>query len=420
MEHTPLNISIVGAGLAGLAAAVALRRSGHQVQIFESTQELSEIGAAIVVPPNALRVLEHLGYAKENLNSVNWDEGHATRWLIPSVVRCRSFQYDNSVAQLVKTVMCLRSDFHHELKRLALGPGDGIPAVLHLNSKMLTCDTDAGVLELSDGRRIQADVILGADGISSTMRTHILGNVQKSVSHGRSVYRALIPYSKFDGIPELAWLRDGASGPRLVFNYGLPLRALFMYPCRGGEFLNITVHIDDPHHGDPDWRAEGSRAEVQAMFTEFHPQFQPLLAALPECLPRWQMRVVPVLPTWVHGCAALLGDAAHATLPTLGQGAAMAMEDAGALGALLPAGTKREDIPERLAAYEALRKERADYVARESVEQQKGEYYWCRWRAWFHSHCSDFSRAVKDMQENLMNHDAVLTARECFKEKFGV
>ncbi|KAJ6609008.1 hypothetical protein B0H10DRAFT_2226329 [Mycena sp. CBHHK59/15] len=81
----------------------------------------------------------------------------------------------------------------------------------------------------------------------------------------------------------------------------------------------------------------------------------------------------------------------------------MAMEDAGVLGALLPAGTKREDIPERLAAYEALRKERDDYVAHESVEQQKGEYY-----------------GLKDMQENLMNHDAVLTARECFKEKFGV
>ncbi|KAJ6484585.1 FAD/NAD(P)-binding domain-containing protein [Mycena vulgaris] len=400
MEHPPLNISIVGAGLAGLAAAVALRRSGHQVQIFESTQELSEIGAAIVLPQNCLRVLEHLGYDRENLNSVNWDEmisfdalsgeGRATPWLSSSV-----------------TIMCLRSEFHDELKRLALGPGDGIPAVLHLNSKALTCDADAGFLELTDGRRIQADVILGADGIASTIRTHILGNAQKSVSNGRSVYRALIPTSTFDGIPQLAWLRDGASGPRLVLKRGVPLRSLFMYPCRGGAFLNLTAHIDDPDHDDPDWRAEGTRAEVQAMFAEFHPQFQPLLAALPERLPRWQMRMMPVLPTWVRGRAALLGDAAHATLPTLGQGAAMAMEDAGALGALLPTGTKREDISARLAAYEALRKERAEFVGRESFEQVRvptkfGEYY-----------------GSKDMQEFLMDYDAVLAAREYFKQRFG-
>ncbi|KAJ6527987.1 hypothetical protein DFH09DRAFT_1371316 [Mycena vulgaris] len=216
-----------------------------------------------------------------------------------------------------------------------------------------------------------------------------------------------MPISTFDGVPQLAWLRDGASGPRLVLKRGVPLRLLFMYPCSGGAFLNLTAQIDDPEHDDPDWRAEGTRAEVQAMFPEFHPQFQPLLAALPERLPRWQMRRVPVLPTWVHGRAALLGDAAHATLPTLGQGAAMAIEDAGALGELLPAGTKREDISARLAAYETLRKERAEFVGRESFEQVRvptkfGEYY-----------------GSKDMQEFLMDYDAVLAAREYFKERFG-
>jgi salicylate hydroxylase len=108
---------------------------------------------------------------------------------------------------------------------------------------------------------------------------------------------------------------------------------------------------------------------IQGLFADFDPKFKQLIDALDESVHKWRMRTVPVLPTWVRGHAALLGDAAHAMLPTLGQGAAMGFEEAGTLGVLFPLGTTREQVPARLAAYEALRKPRADYIATESTEQ---------------------------------------------------
>jgi salicylate hydroxylase len=112
-----------------------------------------------------------------------------------------------------------------------------------------------------------------------------------------------------------------------------------------------------------------TRAELLAEFGVFHPQFLHLLRLADEPLLLWQLRALPQLPTWTNGCVALLDDAAHATFPTLGQGAAMALEDAVTLGILFPHGTAPVNVPARLGAYEALRKERAEFIGRESFEQ---------------------------------------------------
>ncbi|KAJ6560804.1 FAD/NAD(P)-binding domain-containing protein [Mycena vulgaris] len=402
VELQPLKISIVGAGLAGLAAAIALRRNGHIVQIFESAKVTSEIGAAIAVPVSSQRVLERFGYSRENLKSVPFDavvyfdskggEGTTNSWLIP-------LEKQN--------LLCHRSDLHAELERLAVGPGEGPPAVLHVASQVVGCDTEQGSLTLKDGQVIHGDVVLGADGISSTIRTHVLGYLQKSLGSGCSCYRAVLDTSKLPGPPALGWLRDGASGLRMVPLRGSPFRMLSMYPCRSGTLLNFVAIYEDPNQDDPAWSAVGTREEVQEAFAQFHEQFQPVLAALPDRLGKWQLRTLPVLPTWVRARAALLGDAAHATMPSLGQGAAMAVEDAGALGALLPAGTARADVPARLAAYEALRKPRGEWVSRESLEQavvpkQRGAY----------------SRS-KEVQQDMMEYDAVKVADEYYQERFG-
>ncbi|KAJ6461624.1 hypothetical protein DFH09DRAFT_1296295 [Mycena vulgaris] len=311
-------------------------------------------------------------------------EGTTNSWLIP-------LEKQN--------LLCHRSDFHAELERLAVGPGEGPPAVLHVASQVVGCDTEQGSLTLKDGQVIHGDVVLGADGISSTIRTHILGYVQKSLGSGWSCYRAVLDTSKFPGPPALGWLRDGASGLRMVALRGSPFRMLLMYPCRNGTLLNFVATYDDPNQDDPAWSAVGTREEVQEAFAQFHEQFQPLLAVLPDSLGKGQQRTLPVL--------ADVGDAAHATMPTLGQGAAMAVEDAGALGALLPAGTVRADVPARLAAYEALRKPRGEWVGRESLEQavvpkQRGAY----------------SRS-KEMQQYMMEYDAVKAAEEYYRERFG-
>ncbi|KAJ7738239.1 hypothetical protein DFH07DRAFT_779059 [Mycena maculata] len=327
-QSNSLKVSIVGAGLGGLAAAIALRRSG----------------AAIGIPPNCQRVLEHFGYNKDNLKSEIEDTRMFERRLAATGILLQQCQlgwvrdlrwhewrwHDDRMVDLF-------GQGKPELQRLALGSGDGPPAVLYLASEVRECNTESGALEL---------MLLKV--ISSSEPMEFLC--------GRSCYRALIHTSKLENIPELSRLRDGISGVRTIMKVGGPYRLLLVYPCRGGTVLNVVGIFDDPHQDSPDWTGETTRTEVYATFADFHPKFCPLIAALNKRVKKWKLRTVPVLPTWVRGCAALLGDAAHTTLPTLGQGAAMVIEEAAALGALFPHATAHDDVPAHLATYEPLRK----------------------------------------------------------------
>ncbi|KAJ7669536.1 hypothetical protein DFH06DRAFT_1469107 [Mycena polygramma] len=118
-------------------------------------------------------------------------------------------------------------------------------------------------------------------------------------------------------------------------------------------------------------------------------------------------RKLPLLPTWIRGRAALLGDAAHTTLPLLGQGAAMAVEEAGALGCLLPAGTRREDVPARLVAYEDIRKQRGEYIGTESVDQVHKIV-----------HGGALVQSL-EIQATLLEYDVIGASRKCYNERFG-
>lgn len=159
------------------------------------------------------------------------------------------------------------------------------------------------------------------------------------------------------------------------------------------------------------------------MFTDFAPRFHPLLAVLPDRVPRWQMRTVPVVPTWARGRTAILGDAAHGTMPTLGQGAAMAVEDAATLGVLLQRGTPRADVPARLAAYETLRKPRGEWLGARSLEQavspiHRGEYMRCLYSCQFRLLVAEAALA-EEMQKYMMEYDVFQAAEECYQELFA-
>ncbi|KAJ7732951.1 FAD/NAD(P)-binding domain-containing protein [Mycena maculata] len=414
-QQQPLNIAIVGAGIAGLAAAIALRRNGHIVQIYESDKYKTEIGAGLGVTVNAQRVLEELGYTRENLKGVvnegalqfdggNDGEGELTPWLLESLKNTAKPQ----------NILCARTDLHAELERLALGDGAGPPAVLHLSSTVLKCDPEAGSLTLSDGTVVQSDLILGADGIASSVRTDIVGHHVRPMASGLTCYRAVIEAAQLEGSEGLEWLNEGTSGPRSVrMKVGGLLRGLIIYPCRNGTLFNVVGVFMDLHQDDPDWKASGTRAEVQQFFADFHGRYQPVFAAFPEQVPKWRMLTLPHLPTWVRARAALVGDAAHGTLPMFGQGAALAIEDAAALRALLPPGTAPADVPARLAAYEALRKPRCDYVVRESVMGPNKA-------KWYPSRDGDIVFASpEEQQAYLMEYDATKVAEEYYRENFG-
>ncbi|KAJ7222958.1 FAD/NAD(P)-binding domain-containing protein [Mycena rebaudengoi] len=398
----PLNISIVGAGMAGLTAAIALRQNGHHVEIFESSEIKKELGAGIGVQINAMNILEQFGLSRDNLKGIDFDgvimfdakggESTTFPWLVPR----KDGKHD---------VYCHRSDLHDELTRLAVGDGPGPPAKLHLGSEVVECDPQQATLTLQDGRVIHGDLVLGADGIKSVIRRDILGYTQKATGLGMSCFRGLFDAAKVHGIPDLAWLSEGISGARAVALREEQFRMMFIYPCRNGTVINFVGFHPDPHHDDPDWTSTTSREELLEQYKDFHPKFLRIFELEDDSEPiiKWQLRALPLLPTWIRGRAAILGDAAHATLPLMGPGVAMAVEEAASLGCLLPLGTTREDVPARLEAYQALRKPRGEYVNTESVEQasvpsKRGRYM-----------------RTQEMQNYIFEYDAVKVAQDSLR-----
>jgi salicylate hydroxylase len=174
------------------------------------------------------------------------------------------------------------------------------------------------------------------------------------------------------------------------------------------------------------WKPKGSREDILAKFQDFHPKLLSILDLPPQSeILKLQLSVLPRLPSWIRGRAALLGDAAHATLPFLAQGAAMAIEEAGSLGCLFPAGTSPEDVPERLKAYQDIRKDRGDFVNHESVEQLKslrrgGPVVRCMWKGIESGFVLIFfCCADQEIQAQLVHYDALGAARECYEARFG-
>ncbi|KAJ7245198.1 FAD/NAD(P)-binding domain-containing protein [Mycena rebaudengoi] len=404
----PLNVAIVGAGLAGLATAVSLRRAGHIVNVFESSALNKEVGAAIIVPPNAKRILERFGCSEKNLRAVDYEGVVAYSGKSEdgrTVTIQNGGKYDG-----FKSCMCRRTDLHDELKRLTLEEdGPSAPVRLHLSTQIVDCDPEAGILTSKSGEKYEADVIIAADGVNSTLRATVLGYRVPLPPSGICLFRWVIEASKLEG-PEFDWVqREGVSGARLVSGVTAAgsRHHMFLYPCRDGTLINVGMtHEYKGELGEDLIRRKATRAEMLEEFSDFIPKFHSFIELAPEMLNIWDLRAVPKLTTWTKGRVLLLGDAAHATFPTLGQGAAMAIEEAATIGCLLPSGTTREQVPSRLEAHQILRKERGEFVGQESAEQvvipTKRELYW----------------RSPDMQDYLLGHDAVHVAQEYFEKNF--
>ncbi|KAF8141059.1 hypothetical protein K438DRAFT_1785062 [Mycena galopus ATCC 62051] len=395
-----LQVSVVGAGIAGLTAALALRRNGHRVQVFEASHHKTEIGAALGVPLNALRVLEHLGISRENLKGVPFSK--------PVTIDAQSGESKTTIpsagaGESIMSLSCHRSDLYEELKRLATGDGHGPPVDLRLEAKVLACDPEQGTISLTNGETVQADLILGADGVHSVIRTHVVGEVLNPSPVGVTCFRAVFELQEK---PELQWVNEGSGARTFIAKEG-PFRLLLMYPCRNRTLLNFVGFYADSPDAEG-WTPKASRQDIMSKFQGFHPELLPVVLDLPthsEIL-KWQLGVLPQIPTWIRGRAAILGDAAHATLPFLAQGAAMAIEDAGSIGCLLPAGTKSEDVSGRLEAYQDIRKDRGEYVRIGSVEQLE--------------RVKNGGPFINDeILAPLIQYDAIKVARECYEERFA-
>ncbi|KAJ7833088.1 FAD/NAD(P)-binding domain-containing protein [Mycena olivaceomarginata] len=375
----PLNISIIGAGIGGLTAAIALRRNGHHVKIFEASQTKAEIGAGVGVQANALSILRQFGYSRENLKPANFDgtiDFDAKNGI--GIPRPLLTSMPDGVHD---SVFCHRNDLYDELKRLATGESiGGPPAQLLFNSKVVACDAEAGTVTLGNSEIIHADVVIGADGIHSIVRTSVVGHTVKPPALGLTCFRGLFDASNLNELEDLEWLTEGLNGARTVMMQEEELRMIFVYPCRNGSLINFVGHHTDPNQEAADWSPIATLEKVREKFADFHPKFLRVFdLPLHTPISKWQF---------------------------LGQGAAMAIEEAAVLGCLLPAGTTKGDVPARLEAYQTLCKERGEFVSTAAVSEaaepeKRGQYFRSR-----------------EMQMSMLDYDAIKVAQEYYDGYF--
>jgi salicylate hydroxylase len=230
-----------------------------------------------------------------------------------------------------------RVDLHNAIRDAALDPsGPGpVPSLLG-SARVVDVDCEAGKVTLQDGRELTADVVVGADGIHSVVRTAILGEELTANPTGLSAYRCLVPKERLADIPEALEIVESPDDGFLKILITDKQERIIMYPCRNGTILNIVAVCPDGFLNEESaqsWNRPGSIAEMVDTFKSFPEWLRTVLTRADEP-GLWQLRDQNPLKTWIRGRAIIIGDAAHAMLPHQGQGGAQAIEDAEALGAL--------------------------------------------------------------------------------------
>jgi salicylate hydroxylase len=349
-----LHVLLMGAGPGGLAAALALVRAGFRVSVYEQAPRLGEIGAGLTVAANGSRVLYALGL-KAVLDA----------W---AVVPNRGCIKDGRTG--VEVVDIPRGDTqlrrfgapYCQVHRADLHAGlvaalqAAAPGILHTRHRLERIDDDGErvTAHFAGGASASGDLLIGCDGIRSTVRTLLFGDGAPRFT-GFAAWRGLVP---------MASLPSHLVNPDSAMWVG-PGRFLARYKVRRGELLNYVALARTGTWTEESWSLKSSVETVLAAFADFEPAARAILAATPpEALFQWGIFDRVPLETWSRGRATLLGDAAHPMTPFLGQGVVMALEDAAVLARALVAA---DTVGEALRRYERARVERTALVSLESM-----------------------------------------------------
>ncbi|TMV06479.1 FAD-binding protein [Ruegeria sediminis] len=328
---------VVGAGIGGLSAAVALRRRGAEVVVLEQAPEITEMGAGLQISANGMVVLRALGIVGEPPEAGLRSYGTVLR----------DYRSGRLVSELPgpkagPTYYYHRADLIELLRSAALR--DGVE--IRLDQKVTTV-LDAGEgaeIVFSDGDAMTADCVVAADGGRSGLRTALNGEETPQFTH-QVAWRATIPWGR------------RADQPRAELTMG-PGRHVVTYPLRDHALMNIVAVEERSDWREEGWRLRGDSDDLRARFADFGGPVADILADVQEAH-LWALFLRPVAQNWQNGRVALLGDAAHPTLPFMAQGACLALEDAWMLARSLDG---QETIPQGLADYQAARRQRARRV----------------------------------------------------------
>lgn len=350
-----MDIALVGAGIGGLTAAACLLRNGHRVRIYEQVGEVTEVGAAVQMSANAVKVLYHLGL-KDTLQSVA---------VQPRAFEFRRFDTGELLHEIKLGQVHAQRHGHpyYQIHRVDLHAAlmDAVnrldPQALQLGYRAARVEenTDGAVVHFTDGRRASAELLVGSDGIKSVVRQHVV-DAEPPVFTGQVAWRLAIPTER---IP--VHLR-----PDLVSSIWCgPKNHAVMYYMRSAQVLNFVGCVERPWE-EESWTARKPWEELDQDYVGWHPIVRAAIENVnrDQCY-RWALNNRQPVMTWSTPRVTLLGDAVHPTLPYMAQGAAMAIEDAAILARALELDMPLQDA---LQIYQNHRAPRAARVVRESTE----------------------------------------------------
>jgi 2-polyprenyl-6-methoxyphenol hydroxylase-like FAD-dependent oxidoreductase len=338
-----VRIVIIGGGIGGLATAIALRQRGIASEVYEAATEIAAVGAGIMMSPNAMEVLSRLGLADD--------------------VRAQGFALNSGEMRDARDGLLQRIDLsaaggrvdistvaihRARLQQILVSKID--PSSLHIGRRCsaVTAATDSAIVHFDDGAEVRADVVIGADGLRSVARGLVAPDVKLRYS-GQTAYRGVAHITL---VPEM--VRSGGEiwGAGRRFGYGaIAYDEVYWFATR------------DALEGE---RTDAGRMReaLGASFAGYPYPASTLIAATDESrIIRTDLYDFAPMKPWHRGRVVLIGDAAHATTPNLGQGGAQAIEDAWVLADQL----SRSDDPSRaFEAYEAIRRPKATFVVNRS------------------------------------------------------
>jgi salicylate hydroxylase len=345
------RVAIIGGGIGGLTAARALRRRGVEVSIYESAPELREIGAGVALGPNAMKVLRSLELEDDVRGIAGRWEWAVTRHGKTGRVISRTSRDQQATLFGSAGATAHRADL---LDVLANSLPSGI-VTLGARCVGVESDEKVAVARFQDGSKIEADLLVGADGIHSIVRESLFGPGAPRFT-GKICYRSVVPVDAVPGPPPPAengqWL-----GPH---------GTIVLYPVRRDELINVVCHYDDESYRHESWVTECPRAEVLERYSGWHESLLRVFSA-GEVWYKWALYERDPIPEWTRGRVTVLGDAAHSMLPYLGQGACQAIEDGCVLAAAVAA--EPDDPVAALNRYERSRRPRASQVVLASRER---------------------------------------------------
>ncbi|KAK3725417.1 hypothetical protein LTR37_000387 [Vermiconidia calcicola] len=370
-----LDIAVIGGGIGGLAAALALRRAGHNVTIYERSDFASEVGASISCAANGTRWLHEWevdlakgdGLVLRKLINRDWQTGEPV-----SVYDLADYEKKWGYIYY----MFHRQDMHAMLMDSVVGEqGKGSPVKLLCNRRCKSIDTVSGQVGFNDGVTEKHDLILGADGIGSVVRNAVgifpekrpsdSSCLHANVSTEQAVELGLVDYSQDSA---LEYWGGHQSVNKIVLS-----------PCKEGKLLSYYCFFPRAKgdFAEQKWDADAPIEDLLAPYPDLNGQVFEHLKIGKDIRP-WRLWVHEPYDHWSKGVVGLLGDAAHPMMPDQSQGACMAIEDAACLGLVFGKQYYRGDVQEALQVYERVRKPRATKVqeaaarARENIHERIG------------------------------------------------